>query len=540
MSMMREYETLPDGMTDENEIIKFCISQMKSDISIDDKEVDLSQMANSCILTVSEGQALCKKAIELANDKTIVMSAYELLALSYDKKHKKEALRCVENVISEVSKHSHYIKHPRLSFANNVKGILEEDETFKQWSNDIALTRYENNSGLLNLINCCVSFARSLYKEERIEDAIQLYEEAKTLYSQSDEINFFDLKELLENLAVCYEKKGTIDKANFYKAEAKKYSSLSIATGTATQTNIIEDLETFLQSETMRIFHSYRNYTLHDLADEETFQKFEVHFIAFVEDIISTLESSNEEFRDFDTCHKMLLSILSGERRAIGAFIDTTRSRYLYSKAISYRDGINGKEKDMCKSFELLQRAYEMGCTDATTEIGLLYSVDPIREVILDGVPDYRSVDELQEQNIPLAKLYWKEEALEGDGRAMFLMGQHFYDINSYSNAEFWLDLASEHEFVYADYLLGELYSDSENKRFFDYDEAVARYSKVANCADERYSSLAESANKTLERLSSRFMMYNIQRAGGFGNYYKPYFDDIQSAIENVDNSNDD
>ena len=78
--------------------------------------------------------------------------------------------------------------------------------------------------------------------------------------------------------------------------------------------------------------------------------------------------------------------------------------------------------------------------------------------------------------------------------------------------------LASERGFLYADYLLGALYSNSELKQYFDYDEAVRRYTKVANNKEDHYQNIAEAASSALESLSKRFMMYNIRR-GGFGEY---------------------
>lgn len=104
-----------------------------------------------------------------------------------------------------------------------------------------------------------------------------MFEEAKRLYSESCESNYFDIKELYENLSECYSRKGNGEQASLYREEAEKLSSLSIGVSSASQTNFIEDLDVFLKSEALRIFYGYRRCTMRDLQDAEAFEDYDCH-----------------------------------------------------------------------------------------------------------------------------------------------------------------------------------------------------------------------------------------------------------------------
>ncbi|GHV40218.1 hypothetical protein FACS189490_05090 [Clostridia bacterium] len=450
-----------------------------------------------------KAEKLYSQIIEVAPDTFYAISAMTGLAVCNRWHNKDVALEIARDATNKLMSLSNYEKHPLYSLLYILNDRLT-DSKLTQRDVDIAVARYENDPRVLNLISCCSSIAYELLDAERFDEAISIYSQIVDLYREVDEIDHNDVLGIYESLSECYEKKGDELRALDYKEKSRPSTYKKIKTmieDLSIRGNNITDYEDFLTTELMRVLFENGQYSLGEI------ESFEQHFIGLVESQINMLETKTFEPRNFESCYQILKNVLSGKNSFMQYMSKMYETHAMYNEALCYRDGENGKAQDVQKSFDLLIKADSLGDNDATTELGVIYLADPVEQSIVDDIPNYSAIILPNES---LGMKYLRKSANNGDLRAMFVIGLHYmYKKKQYSEAETWLIRAAEKEYAEAQFALGRLYTDTEQKRFFNYEEAQKWYSKAAKSENER---IAKMAGQALEDMPHRFFIYNLNR----------------------------
>lgn len=115
-------------------------------------------------------------------------------------------------------------------------------------------------------------------------------------------------------------------------------------------------------------------------------------------------------------------------------------SHYLYNESLKYLDG-QGVCKDMKEAFRLNAEAAEDGMHDAVLAMGWFY---------LRGIGVDIDLDE--------SKRWYKKSARQKDPRAMFSLGEIFYDERDYVEALVWFNRAIENGHARSLYWIGMMH----------------------------------------------------------------------------------
>jgi TPR repeat protein len=214
-----------------------------------------------------------------------------------------------------------------------------------------------------------------------------------------------------------------------------------------------------------------------------------------------------------------------------------TYARALYKLGIFYKNGYSVTKNEK-KALDLFSEASNIGNTDATTEMGILY---------YDGIESFLERDETK------AKKYFEDAADAGNAKAMYNLAKHFvlgyYPTDWQENeAKKWYEKAAFLGNADAMYELGYHYFNDYSSNIFKRDAAIAKewFEKAAEAGNVKamfwLGSIYEINNNSIKANFKTAISW-FEKAADLGDYnsmaelgsiYKKDHNDIKANPEKV------